>query len=330
MNDLKKIRIGIIGAGKIVEVAHLPQLAIRNDVEIAWIFDRDGARAQRLAQSYRSKAVLQPDYSGVELALLALPLGAREPFIAAAAAAGIALYVEKPAARNRDEHQRLVERFAPHACAIGLQRRFYPQVALLRLAIERRWFGSLQSVQLHSCNFNLKSGGSTHFTQDVSQAGGGITIESAIHLIDIVVWICAATNARVLERRAFAQGLLDFEMRFQAELIAEFGASVPFNAQISTLRNDPRNGFELHFERALLRWSGDPAAPVRLIDGESEVAFGAQYSSVAASFIHCWDSVFKALREAKANASSARNSSATSALMGQLYQDLAQPEKDRS
>ena len=324
MNEAKKNRIGIIGAGNIVEMAHLPQLNSRIDTQIVWIVDRDFTRAQRLAKSYGAQALQVPDFATIDLALLAVPLGARSPFIEAAAAAKVAIYCEKPAARDQTEHQQLTARFAPHACAIGLQRRFYPQVALLRQANERSWFGQLQSVKLLACNFNLKSGGATHFAQDVAQAGGGITLESAIHLVDIVLWSCFVQSIHVLKRAAFAQGLLDFEMRFSADMQSTKSARlVPFTAEISSLRNDPNNGVELHFERAVLRWNCDAASPVVLVSDTGNVVLGSQLSSITASFAECWSAVFEALRTQVPNASSACHSEATSALMGQLYQGLA-------
>ena len=324
MTLTKQIRIGIIGAGKIVEMAHLPLLNARSDAHIAWIFDRDFARAQQLAGSYHTQALQAPDFTGIDLALLAVPLGARAPYIDSAAAANVAIYCEKPAARDQTEHQQLTQRFAPHACAIGLQRRFYPQVALLRQANTRGWFGLLQSVQLRSCNFNLKSGGAQHFAQDVSQAGGGVTLESAIHLIDIALWSCSTASIRVLERAAFAQGLLDFEMRFRAAIQSPACASsIAFTAEISSLRNDPRNGVELHFERAILRWNCDAGSPVLIANDTGNVVLGSQLSSIAASFSECWSAVFDALHTQTPNASSACYSEATSALMGQLYQGFS-------
>jgi UDP-N-acetylglucosamine 3-dehydrogenase len=49
---MKKIRVGIIGAGKIAERTHLPQYKDLGDVEVAAICDIIKKKAVRLAEMF--------------------------------------------------------------------------------------------------------------------------------------------------------------------------------------------------------------------------------------------------------------------------------------
>lgn len=50
------IRIGIIGAGKIVRVRHLPEAKSNPNAQIGAVCDIDALRAQEMAEKYSCKA----------------------------------------------------------------------------------------------------------------------------------------------------------------------------------------------------------------------------------------------------------------------------------
>ena len=51
------LRVGVIGAGAVAQVAHLPVLTRRSDVEVSAICDNDVAKAQALADRFRIESV---------------------------------------------------------------------------------------------------------------------------------------------------------------------------------------------------------------------------------------------------------------------------------
>ena len=50
------VRIGVIGAGRVAEIYHLPVLAKMPDARLTWICDLDKTRALKLARAYLSRA----------------------------------------------------------------------------------------------------------------------------------------------------------------------------------------------------------------------------------------------------------------------------------
>src|ERR1041384_3796235 len=97
------VRIGLIGAGAVVQVAHLPVLKKLKNVELAAICDVDLPKARALAE----RDTLRNGFDDIE-ALLAraevdallspTPNPLREPHILAAVAANAPVLVEKPIA----------------------------------------------------------------------------------------------------------------------------------------------------------------------------------------------------------------------------------------
>src|SRR5262249_54776458 len=80
MNLAGRIRVGIVGAGEIVARGHLPVLVNLPEVEVAWIHDRDAARAAAVARAYRippATAASAADLPAADVVLLGIPYGAR-------------------------------------------------------------------------------------------------------------------------------------------------------------------------------------------------------------------------------------------------------------
>ena len=50
--DVRSVRVGLLGAGNVVESIHLPVLASLDGVTVAWVCDTDTARARALASTY--------------------------------------------------------------------------------------------------------------------------------------------------------------------------------------------------------------------------------------------------------------------------------------
>src|ERR1051325_7009566 len=97
------VRIGLIGAGAVVQVAHLPVLKKLKNVELAAICDVDLPKARALAERYAIRNVFDDiedllAHAEVDALLIATPNHLHEPHILAALAANAHVLVEKPIA----------------------------------------------------------------------------------------------------------------------------------------------------------------------------------------------------------------------------------------
>ena len=93
---MSSIRVGVIGAGAIAQVAHLPVLAGRDDVTFVGVCDSDLAKAQSLATRFGAAAAYDDiedliQYAKPEAVLVATPNHLHEVHTQAALSAGCAV-----------------------------------------------------------------------------------------------------------------------------------------------------------------------------------------------------------------------------------------------
>jgi predicted dehydrogenase len=335
MQNSNIFKVGIIGAGRIVEQIHLPILKSMQGVRVEWITDKDLARRNLLTRMFRVPQVdadeVEASLDSVDILLLAIPVGVRRPFIELAARNNKALYVEKPFARSLDEHLLYESLFPPEMLCAGFNRRTYSSISLLKELIATSFFGSIRSVRLNDTNFDLKSGGGNSYLTQVKQAGGGLTIETGIHLLDQIVYVTQAANLEVESVRGLhAQGL-DYEMRSYADLTNKSGLHFGAEIFLSRLRNEPSE-FVFTFERACVHVPFKPALELLVAtnDDTNRRRFqlraarqqGLQVEAIDVAFYELWRQFLEAITTKSPNLSSACNSRLTSKWIGQIYQKL--------
>ena len=98
------LRIGVIGAGTIVENIHLPVLANLPGVSVAWVADRSEDRAERLARAFAIDARPLSRTDDADILLVAIPMLGRDQWFEHAHRHGMALFVEKPFAVSLAQH----------------------------------------------------------------------------------------------------------------------------------------------------------------------------------------------------------------------------------
>ncbi len=143
---LKKYKVGIIGAGAIVELSHIPVLKNLEEIEIAWQYDKSVERSAVITKMFQVPALKEEELDSaiqqIDICLLTVPYGARKYFIEKCASKNKSLYVEKPFATKSDEHINYCSLFPAYKLAVGFQRRYYKIVYDLQKIIGSRIFGS--------------------------------------------------------------------------------------------------------------------------------------------------------------------------------------------
>ena len=328
MTGRDRTRIGIIGAGEIVSRIHLPVLTNMPDVQIAWICDRDDARAKAVAHGYGipftafvADAAALPE---ADVVLLGIPYGARWSYYPALASRGTALFVEKPLFRTVERHERTCASWPDHALGHGFQRRSLGVVRTCRDLIERGTFGPLRSAHFGMGAPGVVTRGRYFSTQELS--GGGVLFETGVHGIDALVYMARARDVRVKRAHMLAEAGLDMHTEAEFELRTQDGSTVDATIEISCLR-DTSNRIELGFDRARLRFS--------LFDANGRISLGSAgggddleltpatprgypYTHAQALFAH-WNAFLSGLREGRANHTAARDSVLTTAIVEQCY-----------
>ena len=100
--DLRKVRIGVIGTGAISQLMHLPILSERRDVELAAVSDLDDRKARSVALRFGVGRVLDDDAlvadEEIDGVVICAPSFLHEGFAADCLKAGKHVLVERPLA----------------------------------------------------------------------------------------------------------------------------------------------------------------------------------------------------------------------------------------
>lgn len=329
------MKIGIVGAGKIVEDAHLPVLRTIPGVSVAWITDQAAERRNLLADMYRVTS-LDPGAAmdaiqDIDICLIAIPFGARRQYLERCIQNEKAVYVEKPFARSDADHFEIMSRFPPHKLAVGFQRRGYQVVQTLRELIHNGMLGPLRSVELTEANFTLKSGGASSFRNSSDAAGGGVTIESSIHSLDLIQYVTSATDVVTSEVQCIAAAGIDFQMQCKSHLSLAGNEKLPVSLFVSRLRNLP-DAFQFYFDNAVVELPPKPQFPLLIkpvnpgacwYTLEPGSARPRAAANINAAFVFFWEHFLAGIREQKPNITSAVSSVVTSRWIGQIYRAVA-------
>ena len=322
-----RTRIGIVGAGEIVSRSHLPVLTNMPEVQIAWICDRDDARAAAVAHGYgvpfapfHADPVALPE---ADVVLLGIPYGARWSYYDALARRGAALFVEKPLFRTLQRHERLCAAWPDHALGHGFQRRSLGVVHTCRDLIDRGTFGSLQSAHFGMGAPGAVTRGRYFSTPELS--GGGVLFETGVHGIDALVYMARASAARVKRAKLVTEAGMDLHTDAEVEIRTRDDAAVEVTLEISCLR-DTRNRIELVFEHARLHFSLFDASGRLSLSGARERdlelspsdARGYPRTHSQALFAH-WSAFLRGLREGRPNHTAARDAMLTTTIVEQCY-----------
>lgn len=323
-------RLGIIGAGAIVELAHLPVLKTLTNVNVEWICDINITNCNLLSSMYNVPVIeinqIDDKLKDIDICLLTIPYGARPAYIDKIAKNDCALYVEKPFAINVEEHQAIIKKFPANKLAIGYQRRYFQIIDELRNIINDNIYGHLKKVKLLEGNFHIK--GNKSYLSDYQMAGGGIIIESAIHTLDQLLLILDAKEVTVENVRSLAKQKIDYDSHIIGQIKCS-NTTIAYELSISNLRNF-NNGLYFEFENCTLKCELSVEGSITIKSKSSkrwytvaQVGGHANYpSSINDSFRYLWLDFLNALTTGQTNYSSAVNSKLTTHWIEQIYQNV--------
>ncbi|MDX3078379.1 Gfo/Idh/MocA family oxidoreductase [Streptomyces sp. MI02-7b] len=128
----RRLRVGVVGLGKIAQLHHLPNLDASPDFELAAVCDRSAVLTATIAARYHlpASATTTDHHELVHRDLDAIVVANRHhaPVVLAALAAGRHVFVEKPLCWGLDEAERIREavRSSGRTLVVGYMKRYDP------------------------------------------------------------------------------------------------------------------------------------------------------------------------------------------------------------
>ncbi|MCU0620646.1 MAG: Gfo/Idh/MocA family oxidoreductase [Gemmatimonadales bacterium] len=231
-----RVRVGVVGAGAITQVAHLPVLKRLKQVEVVAICDPDVPKARALATRF-GVADVHDDieellrHAELDAVVICSPNHLHESHGLAALSAGLHVLVERPLALTAASAQKLARAAErrDRVLVTGLNHRYRPDVQLVRSFVQSGELGDVDSVR-GSWHLFRPSRQQAPWRQRRDTAGGGVLLDLGLGMLDLGLWLAGnPTPARVSaawERPSRERGV---EHSGSAFVVCENGTSIFFD-----------------------------------------------------------------------------------------------------
>lgn len=226
--------VGIVGAGGITEYTHAPIVTNTDGLSLSYIADIDRDRARKLKDYTESSIEISDpeELPPCDVAVIAIPLGTREPYHEEFSRRETPVFVEKPFARNETEHEALLDMHEFVFC--DYMRTCFSSTRQLRRVVQSEVFGRLNGAVVVESGRVGSTGISTDsYKLDPSVTGGGVLMERGCHSLSQLAVIFDG-NLTVADATVDYINSIDVEV--SATLKAEFGGrTLPVTYKLSDI-----------------------------------------------------------------------------------------------
>ncbi len=191
----KKVKIALVGAGNVAQIAHLPAYHKHPDVEIVALVDEDPVKCASLQEHYGiartyedfTKMLAKEDVDGVDICT---PNYLHAPMAIAALRSGHHVLCEKPLARNATEAAKMVEmaKKSGRTLMVAMNNRFRKDVEILKTFVKRGELGDIQMVRIGWQRI-ARDWHDRDWVTDPKKSGGGALLDLGVPIMDLAIWI---------------------------------------------------------------------------------------------------------------------------------------------
>ena len=191
----RKLKIGVIGAGGICHVAHMPGYAHMDNVEIVAICDIKIEKAKEVAAKYKIPQVFENymdviNLPGLDAIDICTPNYLHSIIAVAALEHGLHVFCEKPDAVNVEEVEKMKAAAEKSGKVLMVMRnnRYMQVSSFLKKYIEDGRMGEIYAAR---CGWQRRRGipGKGGWFTTKAQSGGGPLIDLGVHMIDLTMWL---------------------------------------------------------------------------------------------------------------------------------------------
>ncbi len=192
---VSNIRVGIVGAGAIAQIAHLPVLRKLRGVQVVGICDNDGPKARALAARFETGAAYDDieemlQLANVDAVVVCTPNHLHEAHAISAMAAGAHVLVERPLALSSTGVARILkaaERYK-RTLLVAMNSRFRADVQAVHGFLKGGELGPLSTIR---CGWRVFR--TPHLTvgwrSRRAESGGGVMMDLGLPMLDLALWI---------------------------------------------------------------------------------------------------------------------------------------------
>lgn len=187
------VRIAVVGAGAIAQMAHLPVLTKMRGVEVVALCDIDRAKARALADRFDIPDVFADidelfGSEAVDAIVVATPNHLHEPHVLEAIASGVDVLCERPLSLQSRGVERILAaaQRGERKVLVGNNHRFRSDVQALDRFLRGGELGKLTGVR---SGWYRERGSVTGWRLRGAEAGGGALFDHGFPLLDLALWL---------------------------------------------------------------------------------------------------------------------------------------------
>ncbi len=187
------VRIGVVGAGAIAQLAHLPVLSKMRGARLVAICDNDRPKARALADRFDIPDVYTDIEdlllgNGLDAIVVATPNHLHEPHVLSAIAAGMDVLCERPLALTATGVTRIIAAAAraSRKVLVANNHRFRSDVQALAGFLRGGELGKLTGIRAGAYYHRSAEPG---WRQRRVESGGGAFFDYGVPLLDLALWL---------------------------------------------------------------------------------------------------------------------------------------------
>ena len=286
---MKKLKIGVIGAGAVAEISHFPMLVRMPELETVKVADIDEKRLERVKSRFNLQCETTTNYQEIledkkiQGVLILTPPNLHHKMVIEAAESHKHIFVEKPFALNSSEAKQMISSCKENGVVlnVGFTLRFITQFSKMRDLIFQNYLGKILTA--NSVHFtDAKKWPSVSKFQLESKRGGGALFEMGAHHIDLMVWFFGtpsrvSASIRYLEKHTpvddyatvfiqFKEGVVSNVNVGWVDIYSNFlniGGSSGY-ATVTAKKNEVIYYRKGHTAQAPIRMRVDPQQPINM------------------------------------------------------------------
>jgi predicted dehydrogenase len=262
---VSEIRLAVVGAGAIAQLAHLPAISRAKGVHLVALCDNDRAKARSLADRFDIPDVFTDieellETDELDAVVVATPNHLHEPHVLAALAAKLHVLCERPLALTSRGVERILTaaQRADRKVVVANNHRFRTDVQALDRFLRGGELGRLTAFRAGS--YQLKRAHEPWRTRR-AEAGGGVFMEHGIPLLDLALWLADHPEpTRVTAHMERARGATAVEEAMLVHLECGSHLSISLDLNSAYVGEEDRWWFETISTRGSTR-----LAPLRVV-----------------------------------------------------------------
>jgi len=187
------IRVGVVGAGAIAQLAHLPLLSKLRGAQLVALCDNDRPKARALADRFDIPDVFTDiedllEFDELDAVVVATPNHLHEPHVLSAIAAGVHVLCERPLSLTARGVERILAAAnrAERKVFVANNHRFRSDVQALDRFLRGGELGKLTGIRAGVYQPRIKHEG---WRARRVEAGGGAFFDQGLPMVDLAMWL---------------------------------------------------------------------------------------------------------------------------------------------